>query len=178
VVRPAPDATPDTVATLAAGLGREPGVDLVRVDTGWIERLTAIVDLVRRIVLVAGALLGLTVLFVVGNTIRLDIQNRAQEIEVAKLLGATDGFVRRPFLYLGFWYGLAGALLALLLLALTLVAIAGPVGRLLDLYGAGTRLGGPGLDTVVGVLLSGSLAGWGGAWLAVGRHLSAIQPKV
>lgn len=178
VVRPAPDATPEAVELLAAGLRREPGVDLVRIDTGWIERLTAILDLVRRIVLVAGALLGMTVLFVVGNTIRLDIQNRAQEIEVAKLLGATDGFVRRPFLYLGFWYGLAGALLALLLLGLTLAAIAGPVARLLDLYGAGARLGWPGLDTVAGVLLGGILAGWGGAWLAVGRHISAIQPKI
>jgi cell division transport system permease protein len=178
VVRPAADATPAAVAALAAELRREPGVDLVRVDTGWIERLMAILDLVRRIVLVAGALLGLTVLFVVGNTIRLDIQNRAQEIEVAKLLGATDGFVRRPFLYLGFWYGLAGALLALVLLGLTLAAIAGPVTRLLALYGAAGRLGGPGLDTVAGVLLGGILAGWGGAWLAVGRHLSAIQPKL
>lgn len=178
VVRPAPAATAADVEALAAELRGEPGVDLVRVDTGWLERLTAILDLVRRIVLAAGALLGLTVLFVVGNTIRLDIQNRAQEIEVAKLLGATDAFVRRPFLYLGFWYGLAGGVVALLLLGITLAAMAGPVARLLALYGTGARLGGVGLDTVSGVLLSGIAAGWGGAWLAVGRHISAIQPKV
>jgi cell division transport system permease protein len=178
VVRPAPDATAADVEALAAGLGREPGVDLVRVDTGWLERLATILDLVRRVVLAAGALLGLTVLFVVGNTIRLDIQNRAQEIEVAKLLGATDAFVRRPFLYLGFWYGLAGGVLALLLLGVTLAALAGPVARLLALYGASAGLGGIGLETAAGVLLGGIAAGWGGAWLAVGRHIAAIQPKV
>lgn len=177
VVRPVPAATAAEVEALAAALRGEAGVDLVRVDTGWLERLTAILDLVRRVVLAAGVLLGLTVLFVVGNTIRLDIQHRAQEIEVAKLLGATDGFVRRPFLYLGFWYGLAGGLVALLLMGITLAAVAGPVARLLALYGADARLGGLDARTVAGVLLSGVAAGWGGAWLAVGRHISAIQPK-
>lgn len=178
VVRPDAAAEATAVAGLAAGIRASAGVDAVRLDTDWLERLTAILAFVRRVVLVAGGLLALTVLFVVGNTIRLDIQNRAAEIEVAKLLGATDAFVRRPFLYLGFWYGLAGGLLALLLLGLTLLALSGPAGRLLALYGAGTPFVGADFATGAGVLLGGTLAGWLGAWIAVGRHIADIEPTV
>lgn len=178
VVRPAADATTDAVADLAAELRRSPGVDQVRLDADWLERLAAILALVRRVVLLAGGLLGLTVLFVVGNTIRLDIRTRAAEIEVAKLLGATDAFVRRPFLYLGFWYGLAGGVLALGLLGLAVLALAGPVTRLLALYGGGVPFVGADLATAAGVLGGGILAGWAGAWLAVARHIADIEPQV
>jgi cell division transport system permease protein len=97
---------------------------------------------------------------------------------VAKLLGATDAFVRRPFLYLGFWYGLAGGVLALALLGLAVLAMAGPVTRLLALYGGGVPFVGVDLATAAGVLGGGILAGWAGAWLAVARHIADIEPQV
>ena len=118
------------------------------------------------------------VLLVIGNTIRLDIQNRRQEIEVSKLLGASDAFVRRPFLYIGFWYGALGGLIALALLAAGVLLLGGPIGRLLALYDI--EFGGLALpaSTALAVLGGGLAAGWAGAWAAVGRHLRAIEPQV
>jgi cell division transport system permease protein len=118
------------------------------------------------------------VIVIVGNTIRLDIQNRRAEIEVSKLLGASDGFVRRPFLYLGIWYGLLGSIFALILLGISLWLLSGPVDRLVNLYGGSFQPLGVSPDTALAVLSAGILAGLGGAWSAVARHLSAIQPKV
>jgi cell division transport system permease protein len=108
----------------------------------------------------------------------LDIQNRSAEIEVAKLLGATDAFVRRPFLYLGLWYGLLGGLVAMLILLIGLWALGGPITRLAGLYGSSFELGGATGSSLLAVLAGGVLAGWGGAWTAVARHLAAIQPRV
>jgi cell division transport system permease protein len=116
------------------------------------------------------------VIIIVGNTIRLDIQNRRDEIEVLKLLGASDGFVRRPFLYEGLWYGLLGSLLAILLLLIGGWVLSAPVERLVGLYSANVQLLGLDGTTLLLVTVSGIIAGWGGAWSAVTRHLSAIQP--
>ena len=114
----------------------------------------------------------------VGNTIRLDIENQRAEIEVAKLLGATDAFVRRPFLYAGFWYGLSGGLFALVVVAIGLLLLGGPVERLSTLYGGSYQLLGLDPQGGLAVVCGGLLAGLGGAWVAVARHLAAIQPKV
>lgn len=178
VVRPTAEATPAQLADLKAEISARPGVDLVQLDTQWLSRLAAILDVVRRAVWIAAVLLIGAVVVIVGNTIRLDIQNRRQEIEVSKLLGATDAFVRRPFLYVGFWYGALGGVVALALLTAGLVLLRGPLDRLLRLYGA--EFGGFWLtpDTALMVLGGGLLAGWAGAWVAVGRHLSAIEPRV
>jgi cell division transport system permease protein len=178
VVRPAEAATPAALAALKADLGARSNVDLVQLDTQWLERLAAILDLVRRAVWIAAVLLVGAVVVIIGNTIRLDIQNRRQEIEVTKLLGATDAFVRRPFLYIGLWYGSLGGIVALLLLTASLGLLAGPLTRLLSLYGASFQgIGLPGLTAAL-VLGGGVIAGWAGAWLAVARHLSAIEPQV
>jgi cell division transport system permease protein len=178
VVRP--EETLDGVAleALGAEVRKAPGVDLVKLDLQWVERLNAVLDFLRRLGLMIGGLLIAAVIIVVGNTIRLDIQNRSAEIEVAKLLGATDAFVRRPFLYLGLWYGVLGSLVAVLLLLAALWVLGGPVARLAGLYGSSFELGGASGSTVLAVLAGGVLAGWGGAWMAVSRHLAAIQPKV
>jgi cell division transport system permease protein len=178
VVRPGPGATPQMLTALERELAARPEVDLVQLDNQWLERLHAILDFLRRTVWLAAGLLIGAVVVIVGNTIRLDIQNRRQEIEVAKLLGATDAFVRRPFLYVGFWYGLMGGTLALLVLAAGLLLLKGPLERLLRLYGAGLDSFGLAPDTALLVIAAGLLAGWIGAWLAVARHLSAIQPRV
>lgn len=178
VVRPADSATPADVQRVADEARTKPGVDLVKLDSDWLLRLHAILDFVRRAVLIAGLLLAVAVVVIVGNTIRLDIQNRSAEIEVAKLLGATDGFVRRPFLYLGLWYGLLGGTVAVLILAAGLWALSEPLGRLAGLYGSDAGLAGPGGATVLAVFGGGIAAGLLGAWTAVARHLSAIQPRV
>lgn len=178
VVRPNAGAGPAEIQALAEDLRGRPGVDLVKLDADWLQRLNAILDLVRRTVLIAAVLLVTAVVVIVGNTIRLDIQGRADEIEVAKLLGATDAFVRRPFLYLGLWYGLLGGVMALLLLLAGLAALKEPVTRLAGLYGRSFGLEGPALGLVLTVLAGGVLAGLGGAWTAVARHLAAIKPKI
>jgi cell division transport system permease protein len=176
-IRPVISAPALALNALGMELGERPGVDIVRIDTEWVERLNAILDFMRRLVTGIAVMLIVGVIIIVGNTIRLDIQNRRDEIAVVKLLGGSDGFVRRPFLYLGFWYGLVGGLLALALLFIGGLLLAAPVKQLLGMYGAQTQLLGLDGVTVLAVLAGGLVAGWGGAWGAVSRHLAAIQPK-
>jgi len=178
VIRPKPEATPAALKDFQGDLIAKPTVDLVRLDTEWLERLNAFLELTRRAVWIVAILLVGAVIVIIGNTIRLDIQNRRAQIEVSKLLGASDGFVRRPFLYTGFWYGLCGAVFALLLLSLSLWIISGPAERLVQLYGGGFQLMGLDRLTLLTMLAGGLLSGLGGAWIAVARHLSDIQPKV
>lgn len=178
VVRPKEATDAAALEKLGDEVRKAPGVDLVKLDLQWVERLNAVLDFLRRLGLMIGGLLIAAVVIVVGNTIRLDIQNRSAEIEVAKLLGATDAFVRRPFLYLGLWYGILGGLVAVVILFVGLWALGGPISRLAGLYGSSFELGGATGSSLLAVLAGGILAGWGGAWLAVSRHLAAIQPKV
>ena len=117
------------------------------------------------------------VLLVVGNTIRLAVESRRQEIEVVTLIGATHAFVRRPFLYSGAWYGLGGGVLALVILMLGGNWLASPVAALAESYGAHFALPSLGGRNSVFLLLFSTLLGWLGAWLAVGRHLSDIKPR-
>ncbi|MDQ2070159.1 permease-like cell division protein FtsX [Natronospira bacteriovora] len=152
------------------------GVDLVQVDTEWIERFHAMLEIAERGIAVVAALLAFAVLIVVGNTIRLEIQNRREEIEVTKLVGATDAFIRRPFLYTGLWYGIGGGLVALLLVGGAVIVLHDPVRSLAGLYGSGFRLSGLGFVESLQVIGAGALLGWAGSWLAVARHLSAIEP--
>ena len=161
---------------LAADLRLLPEADVVQHDAAWRQRLSAWLAFGGRVVQVVAVLLGLGVLLVVGNTVRLDIGNRREEIAVLQHLGATDAFVRRPFLYLGAWYGLAAGVLALGLLAVSGALLQGPLGELVASYGSQFRLEGPGLRGA-GVVLGGALAlGWLGAWLATGHHLRQTRP--
>jgi len=177
VVRPKITAEAHTLDTLAGELRDNPVVDQVRLDTEWVKRLNAILELFKRSVWIAGVLLIAAVVIVVGNTIRLDIQSRRDEIEVYKLLGASNGFVRRPFLYVGIWYGLIGGCFGLVLLVVSALILAGPIEKLTGLYGGNFVLHGLNIVTMGSVLAGGILAGWGGAWSAVSRHISAIQPQ-
>lgn len=162
---------------LLARLRRLPQVDIAQLDMQWVKRLYAILDIVHRGVLLLAALLALAVILIVGNTIRLAIQSRREEIVVIKLIGGTDAFIRRPFLYTGFWYGLFGGIIAYVLIALALFALDEPVRQLAGLYGSGFQLHALGAGTSM-TLLSGSiLLGLLGSWIAVGRHLRAIEPR-
>jgi cell division transport system permease protein len=177
-VRPAPDfATAERLQILAADLQSLPSVQLVQLDTAWVNRLNAILDAARRGVMVGAALLALGVLLIVGNTIRLDIQNRREEIEVTKLVGGSNAFVRRPFLYAGVWYGIGGGLLAWGLTTTVAALLAQPVARIANLYGSGFRLAGLGLQPSMILLASGVFLGWLGSYLAATRHLRSIEPS-
>lgn len=164
------------LGALSATLRALPGVDQVQLDTAWVQRFTSILDGLRRLGLLVAALLAVAVLLIVSNTIRLDIDGRRAEIEVAKLVGASDGFVRRPFLYEGFWYGAGGGCVACLLIAGLVFALAGPVARIAAAYGSAFAISG--LDAVDALTLigSGAALGWIGAFLSATRHLRAIEP--
>ncbi len=153
-----------------------PDVDKVQLDGEWVQRLIAMLALLRRVVLLAGGLLGIGVVLIVGNTIRLDILNRRAEIEVMKLVGASDRFARRPFLYSGLWYGLGGGLIALIIVGLVTAALASPVARLAALYVSPFSLSGLELRPAAALLVAAALLGWAGSWIAASRHIRAIQP--
>jgi cell division transport system permease protein len=169
--------TPQGTETLKTSIAALSDVQTVQIDTEWVKRLRAILDLLRRVVLLTGVLLGVGIVLIVSNTIRLDILNRRAEIEVMKLVGASDGFARRPFLYSGFWYGLGGGLLALILVAIASVVLARPVAQLAFLYGSEFRLQGMNLMTGFGVLMIAAGLSWIGSWLAATRHIRAIEPS-
>jgi cell division transport system permease protein len=169
--------TPEGTSALKIAIGAIPDVGAVQIDSDWVKRLVAILELLRRIVWLTGGLLGLGVLLIIGNTIRLDVLNRRAEIEVMKLVGATDRFARRPFLWAGVWYGLGGGVLAVGLVAMAVALLAGPVARLAALYGSGFHLTGLALPTVGGTVLGAAALGWAGAWLAASHHIRAINPS-
>jgi cell division transport system permease protein len=176
VVRPKSGVATD-VEGLASAIGKLPEADVVQVDTAWVARLRAMLALAGRLVDFATVLLGLAVAIVVGNTIRLEINHRSVEIEVTKLVGGTDAFIRRPFLYLGLGYGLAGALVAALIVAVGLLLLDPPVRAVAALYGSSFALRGLS-PAETGILVGGgALLGWAGAGLAAARHLKAIEPK-
>ncbi|GAC1455084.1 MAG: permease-like cell division protein FtsX [Steroidobacteraceae bacterium] len=154
-----------------------PEVDQVQVDAEWVMRFNALLDLLRHILLIAAALLGLGVLAVIGNTIRLEIQGRRAEIEVTKLVGGSNAYVRRPFLYTGMLYGLGGALLAWGIVAIAIAILGVPVATLARLYGSRYVLRGPTPDDVGILLAAGVVLGWLGAWISAARHLRDIEPR-
>jgi cell division transport system permease protein len=158
-------------------LAELPRVEQAQLDLVWVERLTAILGLGDRFVFGLTLLLVLALLLVVGNTIRLHIENRRTEIEVIKLVGGTDGYVRRPFLYMGALYGVAAGLLAWLVLAVGLDWLNDAVVRLAGLYGSDFALGGVPADDGFSLVLGAVLLGYVGAWLAVARHLNELSPK-
>ncbi len=177
LVQPVTAAAPERLELLVKELRANAVVDDANLDMQWVRRLYRLLQLAQRLVAGFGLLLAIGVLLVVGNTIRLAIENRRDEIVIVKLVGGTDAFVRRPFLYTGWWYGIGGGVLASALLALGLVAISDPVARLANLYQSDFRLSGLGLGASLGLILGSGVLGWLGAWLAVGRHLGAIEPK-
>lgn len=174
-----PSATDDPAALnrLSDELRKLSEVDVVQLDTVWVQRYLAILDTVRRVVLMVAALLAVGVVVIVGNTIRLDIQNRRDEIEVTKLVGGSDAFVRRPFLYSGVWYGLGGGLVAWIVTAVAVALLAGPVQRIAGLYGSQFDLAGLGFLGGLTLLGCGIALGWTGSFVAATRHLRDIEPK-
>ncbi len=178
LVAPALNSTdPVSAGMLQEKLRQLPEIDQVQLDLQWVQRLAAILETARRAVLLISALLALAVLLVVGNTIRLEIQNRREEIVVTKLIGATNGFVRRPFLYSGIWYGVLGAATAWLVVELGFWLLEAPVHHLVGLYAGTFTLQTRPWQLLLALLSGGIALGLLGSWLAVGRHLAAVEPR-
>lgn len=164
------------VQQLFEELAALPQVDQAVLDLAWVQRLYSLMELGRRLTLALALLLSLGVLLVIGNTIRLTIESRRDEVVVVKLVGGTDAFVRRPFLYTGLWYGFGGGLLASLIVTGATLWLGPVTARLADLYDSSFSLAGLGLGNALALWIVGSLLGWLGAWLAVGHHLADIEP--
>ncbi|MCP4489442.1 MAG: ABC transporter permease [Gammaproteobacteria bacterium] len=165
-----------TVKNLLNNLQALPEVEIAKLDTEWLERLYTILEIAKRSVAIITLLFGCAVLLIIGNTIRLDIQNRYQEIIVTKLIGATNAFIRRPFLYGGFWYGLLGGLTSWVIVEIGYLAISGPLGRLNLLYQSNLIFVTFSLHDFIILLSSSTLLGLAGSWIAVARHLNKIEP--
>ncbi|MEK7991693.1 MAG: permease-like cell division protein FtsX [Thiotrichaceae bacterium] len=152
-------------------------VDVAQYDMLWLQRLFAMLKIVQRSVWILGFLLALAVLLIVGNTIRLAIYNKREEIEITKLFGATDGFIRRPFLYTGLYYGLAGSFIAWVLVSISFYLLVEPVKKLSSLYYVEYEMISLGFSSSLLLFLMGASLGLLGAWLSVGKHLKDIQPR-
>lgn len=166
-----------TLETIRTQWQALPGVDVVQADLAWVKKLNQLLELGRRIVIGLAAVLGAGALLSVGNTIRLAIENRRSEIVVATLVGATDAFVRRPFLYTGFWYGLAGGIVAIVLVEAGYHGLVTPVAELATLYQSDFVLQGLDLISALCLFVIGIFLGMLGAWVAVAQHLHNTRPR-
>jgi len=161
---------------LAQELAALPQADLVQYDAQWRQRLSGWLALGKRLVKLLTVLFGLGALVVIGNTVRLELQTRREEIDVLHLLGAHDGFIRRPFVWLGVWYGLAAGVFALAWVSLCGRLLRPSLQALADSYASDFALHGPALTTCGFILLGTMLIGWLGAWLAASHFLRQIRP--
>ncbi len=162
--------------SLVESLEKNPIVDSSSLDAEWINRYQEILKISEKIGSFISLLLAIGVLLIVGNTIRLAILNRREEIQVIKLVGATDAFIRRPFLYTGLWYGLMAGVIAALMISILSNLVASSTGRLAELYQSQYQLLGLSLSQTFALIGIGALLGLFGSWISVRKHLKEIQP--
>jgi cell division transport system permease protein len=167
----------EAASALRAELEQAPEVAQAVLDMAWLQRLNSLMELSRRLVLAVGGLLVLGVVLILGNTIRLAIESRRDEIVIVKLVGGSNAFVRRPFLYTGLWYGVGGGVFAAALVAVSLWFLSYPVDQLAGLYQSSFQLSGLGIMGALNLVILGGLLGLAGSWLAVARHLADIEPR-
>ena len=173
-----PDSTdPVTLRALENRLAKADDVDLVQLDVEWVRRLHALIELGQRLISVLTLALAAAVVLVMVNTIRLAIESRREEIVVVKIVGGTDGFVRRPFLYTGVCFGFAGGLMSVVLIQGAMWWLGGPIDELLSLYSSEQSLTSMTLSSLIILPLFSGALGLLGAWLAVSRHLGDIEPN-
>ena len=170
------DVSPAAVESLAEQLRKLPEVDLVQVDSLWLQRLAAISNLLNTIGSVLAIIVVLGLFFVVGNTIKLAVENRKAEIRVIKLVGGSDMYAARPFLYTGLLYGLGGGILATLLQAIVLKVFNLNLEVLMQLYDSDFQLRGFGFMSALFIVAAGAAIGWAAALIASLRHIRAIKP--
>ncbi|WP_087459651.1 permease-like cell division protein FtsX [Oleiphilus messinensis] len=168
--------SPDELQKLQQTWSQHKLVERVQLDLDWVQRLSLLSVVVERVVWVLSVLLGAAVLLIIGNTIRLEVENRRHEIIVVKLVGGTDAFVRRPLLYMGLWLGMGSGFCAALLLELAFSWLNEPVIRLSKLYGSEFSFSGVQISTFLLIVFVTSLLGIFGARMALSRHLQAVEP--
>lgn len=172
VVTPANTAyAPEQLRHLLNQLKHLPEVSIGKLDMAWVERLYDLVQLGQRLTFALAILFGIGVILIIGNTIRLTTQNHRQEIRVLKLIGATDGFIRRPLLYRGAWYGLFGGLIAWILVALIITWLKGPALALANSYDNSMIFGSLSFRDGIGITLISMVLGLFGSWIATRAHL-------
>jgi cell division transport system permease protein len=158
-------------------LQKLPFIELAQLDSAWAYKLEAILEFSRLMVLVLTVLLSLALIAITFNTIRLQIMTQRDEILVAKLIGATKAFIRRPFLYFGAVQGLLGGITAWLIIMLSLHLLKQPIATLSQLYASNFSLHSLSPGDSFSLILFSMYLGWLGAWLSVARHLSEIEPQ-
>jgi cell division transport system permease protein len=166
----------EALEPLAAELRQLPGVGHVQADAVWARRLAALAGIGRLALWLLAALLGVGLVAVIFNTIRLQVLTQRAEIEVLKLIGATDAFIRRPFYYLGLLQGLAGGLVALGIVGGGLALLNREVGVLSESYGSGFRFAFVSPGDALAIVAFAALIGWLGAYLSVAKHLREMDP--
>jgi cell division transport system permease protein len=177
IVSPVAQSSPESVLALQQALLSMPQIAQAILDMQWLQRLNSAMVLGQRLVLAVGGMLVLGVALILGNTIRLSIENRREEIIIVKLVGGSDAFVRRPFLYTGLWHGVGGGILAAIIVGSALWFLDEPSRNLAALYQSGFRLQGLGLMGGLNLIVLGGLLGLFGAALAVSSQLGRIQPR-
>ncbi|RUR18017.1 cell division protein FtsX [Legionella sp. km535] len=168
--------SPAKLDLLSRQLKALPGVEQVKLDMEWISRLHAILGFVANLANALMALLALAVVLIIGNTLRLAIRNRQEEIQILKLIGATDAFILRPFLYSGIWYGMAGAICAVFLVNIFILSLGIVVNQLAIAYQMHYPLAGLSIRQILILVLFAIILGWLGARLSVKRQLASIEP--
>jgi cell division transport system permease protein len=166
----------DALEPIAADLGKLPAVGHVQADTVWARRLAALAGIGRLALWLLAALLGVGLVAVIFNTIRLQVLTQREEIEVLKLIGATDAFIRRPFYYLGLLQGLAGGLVALGIVGAGLALLNREVRTLSESYGSGFHFAFLPAGDALAIVAFAALIGWLGAYLSVAKHLREMEP--
>lgn len=171
------DKHPRKIKNLVEELNSNKLVELAQLDMQWVKRLHSFLQIANRSIWVISCMLGIAVLLIVGNTIRLDIQNRREEIVVSKLIGASDAFIKRPFLYTGFWYGIIGGVLAWVATLISLWVMDTPTHELAMLYFSDFHLSGLSISDTSLLIIISCLLGLTGSWITVSRHLKKIEPN-
>ncbi|MGQ0697936.1 MAG: permease-like cell division protein FtsX [Panacagrimonas sp.] len=174
-VMPTAQLDDSALQALADRLREQAAVEQLRLDREWIERLSAALRLAQRLASVLAIGLGLAAVLALGNTIRLEIEGRRDEIRVLQLIGASGGFIRCPFLYSGFWYGLSGGAIAVIAVHLARWALAGPVNALVALYDGAFDIGSLATQTALSVVIAGAALGIAGAWVAVWKESATLS---
>jgi cell division transport system permease protein len=169
---------PDAAGQLLAKLQKEREVELGKLDIQWLHRLNAIVQLLQESVYTLGVLLLSAVVLIIGNTIRLSIMNKREEIEVMKLVGATEAFIQRPFLYTGVWYGFFGGFVAFLVLEVMLWWLGGAITRVAESYNNDFVLQGLTFGEFGYLMLIAISLGFCGSLFSVRRYVSQIEPEM
>lgn len=175
VVSPAPGAAENEFLALQDTAATLEEVDQVRADTQWLQRMSALLALAGQAMLLILAMILVALVVIIGNTVRLEVQRQRDAVEVMSLLGASRGYLRRPFLYQGFWFGLGGGLVAVLLVRLSLWTLGGPFADLMTLYESDRVLGGASWQQELLILGTGAFTGWLGAWRAVAGQLRTLE---